>query len=202
MAIIKSIDITTRLIYLDVGVTQLNDLLAFWREYRGFRVANTDNTRLSHPIMTVIGGQSKGGGKYVGRIIDLDGYKIVPDDVDHSLDVTIEIIDSGNGLSGRNVFDRSGLVNNVNIDINIAPVEIVVVTTGGSSLTTEEHDKLMTGLDASIPPGVWDELRGEIVRKMLHNKVTKSGDIITIYEDDGTTVWKQFNLANNGRVEI
>ncbi len=33
-----------------------------------------------------------------------------------------------------------------------------IVTTGGSALTQDEHDKLMAGLDMSIPDAVWDEL--------------------------------------------
>jgi hypothetical protein len=33
-----------------------------------------------------------------------------------------------------------------------------IVTSGGSALTSEEHDKLMSGLDVSIPDAVWDEL--------------------------------------------
>ncbi|OGJ21907.1 MAG: hypothetical protein A2804_01735 [Candidatus Pacebacteria bacterium RIFCSPHIGHO2_01_FULL_46_10] len=33
-----------------------------------------------------------------------------------------------------------------------------IVTSGGSALTTAEHDKLMSGLDATIPPAVWEEL--------------------------------------------
>jgi hypothetical protein len=40
------------------------------------------------------------------------------------------------------------------------------------------------------------------VRKANLNKVTRSGDIITIYEDDGSTVWKQFDLTNDERIEI
>jgi hypothetical protein len=32
------------------------------------------------------------------------------------------------------------------------------IVTGGSALTAEEHTKLMTGLDASIPDAVWDEI--------------------------------------------
>ena len=39
------------------------------------------------------------------------------------------------------------------------------------------------------------------VRKITINKVTKSGSIITVYEDDGTTVWKQFDLAGDQRIE-
>lgn len=40
------------------------------------------------------------------------------------------------------------------------------------------------------------------ISKVTMNKVTKSGDIITIYEDNETDVWKQYNLADSGRVEI
>jgi len=41
----------------------------------------------------------------------------------------------------------------------------------------------------------------EGVRMITMNKVTRSGDIITVYEDDGITVWKTFDLAGGGRVE-
>lgn len=39
------------------------------------------------------------------------------------------------------------------------------------------------------------------VRKANVNKVTRAGDIITIYDDDGITVWKTFDLTGGGRVE-
>ena len=40
------------------------------------------------------------------------------------------------------------------------------------------------------------------VKRITMNKVTRSGDTITIYEDDGITIWKQFDLASGGRVEV
>ncbi len=174
MAIIASINITTRRIQLDTGVVALNDVLAFWREYRGLRVLDTSLVRQSLPVMSIIGGQSKGGGKYVGRIINLAGYKIIPDDVNHNLDVTIEIIDSASGLSGRNVFDRTTLTADVNIDINIAPVEVITVSSG-SGLSTEEHDKLMTGLEADIwkntdDPATVDSKAGQLARADINTQ--------------------------------
>lgn len=33
-----------------------------------------------------------------------------------------------------------------------------IVTSGGSALTTEEHDRLMTGLDITVPAAVWEEI--------------------------------------------
>ena len=40
------------------------------------------------------------------------------------------------------------------------------------------------------------------VLKLTGNKVIKVGDIITIYDDDGITVWKQFDLSDGDRVEV
>lgn len=54
-----------------------------------------------------------------------------------------------------------------------------------------------TDLIASV---VVDE--AEVIRKLTGNKVTKSGDLITIYEDNGSTPWIQYDLADGGRVEI
>lgn len=38
--------------------------------------------------------------------------------------------------------------------------------------------------------------------KLCSNKVTKEADTITIFEGDGLTIWRQYNLADGGRVEI
>ena len=101
--------------------------------------------------------------------------------------------------AGGEVFEANPSVSQINI---LEVGSTVVTVSSGSGLSTEEHDKLMTGLDTSIPPLVWDEEEAEVVKKMLYNKVVKVGDIATVYEDNGTTVWKQFNLANGGRIEI
>ena len=142
MALISSINITTRLIYLDDGVTVLDDILAFWEEYRIRRRDDVESIRQSTSVMEIIGGQSKGGGALVGRVIDLKGYKIVPQDTTHDLLVQIEIIDSNLGISGRDVFDRTPLTPgvNVNIDIDIAPVEIQQVVTGSAVTQQDKED--------------------------------------------------------------
>lgn len=82
-----------------------------------------------------------------------------------------------------------------------SPVDGVTVAIG-SGVT--EQDKL------DIADRVWDEVRlGAftmedmmiIIQRMVLNKVTKSGDIIIIYEEDGATPWKTFDLSGDGRVE-
>lgn len=46
----------------------------------------------------------------------------------------------------------------------------------------------------------WNDV--EEILKLTGNKVTKSGNIITIYEDDGTTPWRRYDLSNGGRVQV
>jgi len=41
-----------------------------------------------------------------------------------------------------------------------------------------------------------------IIKKLVKNKLSREGDIISIYEDDGETLFTQFNVGNQGRVEI
>ena len=42
----------------------------------------------------------------------------------------------------------------------------------------------------------------EIVRKLTGNNVTKAGDVITIYDDNGTSIWREYNLSLGGRIEV
>ena len=67
---------------------------------------------------------------------------------------------------------------------------------------------------SQIVDGLWDELTAGhvtsgsfaellvVIGKLTGNKVTKSGDVITIYENDEATPWRQYNLASGGRVEV
>jgi hypothetical protein len=40
------------------------------------------------------------------------------------------------------------------------------------------------------------------MKRILVNKATRSGNIITIYKPDGVIVWKRYDLSNGGRVEL
>lgn len=92
--------------------------------------------------------------------------------------------------------------NNDIIDVLI-PTGISVVPSNSAGLQIVNTGSGVTQQDKDdITAGVWLETEGIIVRKMLENKVTKSGDVITIYEDNGVDVWRQYNLASDGRVEV
>lgn len=67
-------------------------------------------------------------------------------------------------------------------------------------LITTESTGTMT--EATISAAVWASADGSAVVKLLGNNVTRTGDVITIYEDDGLSVWRQFDLANGGRILV
>lgn len=203
MAVIASIDGPNRRIYLHSDTIGANvhpiDIYIAMRTFR----RTDESLRKYDTFLTAYGNVEKGGGKYTERYVQcMSGTRIVPYDTTQELTITGTII-TDDGQEGIACFDRAPLTSTTVVDINYVPpqVEVIVVETG-SGLSTEEHDKLITGLDTSIPPAVWDEAEAEITKKMLYNKVTKSGDIVTIYEDDESTVWKQFDLSDDGRVEV
>lgn len=42
----------------------------------------------------------------------------------------------------------------------------------------------------------------DVLYKIVGHKVTRYGDVITIFEDDDVTPWRQYDLTNGGRVEV
>jgi len=65
---------------------------------------------------------------------------------------------------------------------------------------------VLRSIDNTISSGVETidrvDLDVDIIRKISENKITRNGDIITIYEDDNVTVWKKFDLSLGGRVAL
>ena len=68
-------------------------------------------------------------------------------------------------------------------------------------------------LPADIATSVWSAATRELtagpvddevltIRKLTSNKVTKTGNIITIYEDNNIDVWRQYDLSSGGRVKL
>lgn len=67
---------------------------------------------------------------------------------------------------------------------------------------------------AEVAAAVWDSVIsghdtastfGRLINdliKLTGHKVTKTGDVITIYEANGVDTWRQYNLANDGRVQV
>jgi len=147
MAQIASEDYVNKLIYLHIDtVTNGFDPALMQQEHRALRRLHVNGERKFDPMVTFVGYESKGGGKYTPRSTRLRaGVRIVPYDTggagQYSLPILNEILNVPDGLADREVFDRSGVAANVDIDKAYDPVEVIVISTG-SGLSPAEQAQL------------------------------------------------------------
>ena len=154
MAIIGSIDGPNRLIYLSIDtVNSQVHPIDIYKEMRELR-RTTESLRKYDVFLIAKGNEAKGGGKFTERyVVEQNGTRIIPYDVDSFLTVIGTII-TDDGQEGIDCFDRSGLVNQVDLNYIPPQVEVIEVQTG-SAVT--EQDKL------DIADRVWDETQAEHV---------------------------------------
>jgi hypothetical protein len=86
-----------------------------------------------------------------------------------------------------------------------SPVDGLTVVSG-SAVTQQDKDDIVAGVWDALVADYADAgsfgLLADSIGKLTGNKVTKSGDVITIYDDDDVTPWRQYDLASGGRVEV
>ena len=68
--------------------------------------------------------------------------------------------------------------------------QVYTVNVGGSALTPTEQAQLSAVATATAE-----------IKKLTGNDVSRSGDVITIYEDDKATPWRGYDLTDGGRVQ-
>jgi len=141
-------------------------------------------------------------------IIDVlipSGIAIVPNN-----SAGLQVVDSG-GAGGLTVEEHNHLIAldtadlDVAISTRLADTDYVEPDNAGITRIENKIDIIDSIVDtiltqtteiATIDAAV------EIIRKLTGNNFTKIGDIITIYEDNGVTVFKEYNVANNGRILV
>jgi len=142
---IERIDPVNRLIYLDASsAASTLHPIDLYREMRQMR-EDDETIRGFDPFLVMKGSDKKNasGSKRTERyLVLLDGTRIVPFDTDQTLAIDGTII-SDDGLEGPECFNTSSVSSTVNINYTPKQVEVIVVETGGSALTLEEHNKLM-----------------------------------------------------------
>lgn len=157
MTQLASIDFPNQRIYLHSDtVTQNFDGYLLYDDIRTFVQGNVAAQGFDLPISKE-GYVAKGGGAFTPRFIILDsGWRLVPyDGVSHTLEILVETI-SVDGVSDRDVFDRSTVLVEVDIDTAYSQVEIIEVNTGGggggSGLTAQEtRDAMMLSPSVGVP---------------------------------------------------
>jgi hypothetical protein len=156
MPFVQSVDYANRRIYLSVETVSLPslDTMDVYREVRSLR-RTTESHRKFRSMIVAGGNIQKTATTFTASYVQLlNGCRIVPFDVLHRLVVSRDTF-SDDGASGVECFDRAAVVENVDIDYQVAAVEIRTVATGGglspeqSAKIAEIHRRL--GLDAAAP---------------------------------------------------
>lgn len=201
---VESIDWDGKLVFLhqDTVTVGVSGILIY-AEIRDEIFANTSLGQGYFPPLTKEGGVSKGPGSFTPTFTQWgQSWRLVPHPnggTAYQLDILDEII-SLDGLSDRDVFDRSSIATNVDIDSVYDPVEVKEVATAGG-LT--EQDK------ADIAARVWDHtFSGLKARSWLHlifSAVLAKVSGVTQYGTPGTLVFRNkddtqdaIEVANDG----
>ena len=144
MALIDHIDGINRDIYLGIDTVGASvHPIDIYKEYRTLR--RTDETlRVFAPLLQAKGNDPKGNSKATERyVVLLEGTRIIPYDVSHTLTVTGVII-TDDEQEGIACFDRGPLSPTTIVDINYVPPQVEIITvSSGSGLSVDEHNKLM-----------------------------------------------------------
>lgn len=79
-----------------------------------------------------------------------------------------------------------------------------IATAVRSELATElaRIDADITSRLANADYTIPDNDNIDFLRKITGNKITKEGSVLTIYENDGNTIWRRYDISSGGRVEV
>lgn len=165
MAVVASVNYTTKRIYLSAATVGVPlDTLDVYREVRARRVVN-ENDRKFKPMIIGGGGILKTPGVYTQQYVQLlYGCRIVPYDTDHSL-VVVRDTFTDDGNSGAGCFDRSSVSSNVDLDIQVSPVEVREVLTGGVT-PTDPWEETLPGL---YPSGSAGYILGNLLAEIMND---------------------------------
>lgn len=146
MPVVGTWDGAARRIYLATTDFAPIDL---YREYRIQR--RTDEAfRAWDPLLEMSGAVSKGAGRFTPRLMTLlDGAKIVPLDVTHTLTITGEIITDDADVD-PSIIDTASLSAASKVQVNYQPAEAEIIQIVGGSGLSSEQDEALTRIDTSV----------------------------------------------------
>lgn len=163
-------DPVNRRIILSSASTSAVELWSRWSDW----VAADDNLKWL-PAMRQVGGDDLGGGLLIpAYVFLLNGWRVRPMELDHTLTINGNLFVEGGSSSP--VVQTLG---NYNVLVQlVVPVQAQAVNTGGSGLSPEQ-----------------DTLLNKVAKALLNKMVTDPATgKVTIYEQDGVTVFAQASL--------
>ena len=202
--VIDYIDPATRRIYLLDGVTEYHPIDDIYAEVRYLR--RTDET-LRKYFMFVQGGgnipKNVSGTLRTPRYSIFKNCKVV---VSEDTYVTGEQLyaDADENIIGKgpDCIDHVLSPEDAYLDYEPPGSEVII---SGSGVTTQDKADIVEGVwSAEISDDGSEDNIGELVHaiwKLTGNEVEKEGNIITVYKDDGETVWRKYDITS-GRTRI
>lgn len=131
---IKEVNLLQKRIYLNDGVVEYHPVEDIYKELRFIRRTDISLRVIRNPV-SAGGNVSKGGGKFTPRYaVFNNGWKVVPQDITHSLYITGEQI-TDDGQSGPSCLDTSVLDPSSAVTIHYEPPTAELITVGGSEMT-------------------------------------------------------------------
>ena len=136
--VIDYLDIPARRIYLAAGVRAYHPVDDLYLEIRNLRRTDENLRGFDTPVIGQ-GRVAKGGGKFTPRyVVFQDGWRVVPEDTSHTLDITGEQL-TAEGGSGPDAMDLTLLSVTTRIAVAYAPSEAeVIIITAGSAVTAQD----------------------------------------------------------------
>jgi len=138
-----------------IDVESPQDELLIQDLLNAIRAQEDSELGIAYPkIADAAGKEDLGGGVYTGITVTLyPDWQLRFWQGDYTA-----TIKGGNVVGGK---DGDPIAYTAGVQVLLVQSAASTIVTGGSVLTTEEHNKLMTGLDVSIPDAVWDETLSE-----------------------------------------
>lgn len=141
MAQVASVDWETKRVFLHLDtVTNGFDAWEAHAEIRNLQALNLNSEQNYRLPTRREGGLVKTAGRLTPRFVGfLTGWRVVPYDTPHQLRILVEMI-SDDQVVDRDMFDRSTVTSNVDIDTDYEQVEIIEVATGAGPTAPEVAD--------------------------------------------------------------
>lgn len=148
--VIDHIDPEAKLIYLASGIRTYHPVTDIYVEIRNLR-RTYENLRNYQMPVTASGNIPKGGGKYTPRfVVFQNGWRIVPEDVSHVLQVTGEQL-TVEGGGGPDCFNLSLLSPSSKVIIQYEPPAAEIIVIEVTSVSGESIEKIKRQTSTMLP---------------------------------------------------
>lgn len=205
--VIDYIDPDARKIYLLAGVAEYHPLDDIYKEIRYMR--RTDEELRKYLMFVEAGGnipKNASGTLRTPRYAIFKNCQVVVSGDTYVSGEQLYADENGDVTGkGPDCIDHALSPEDAYLDYEPPGSEVITVATG-SGVT--EQDKV------DIIGGVWahdidttdcfESAQDALcfIFNLTHNKLVREGNTVTIYKTDGETVWKKYDVSDDGRVEI